>query len=519
MLMKTTAFIVGAFCAFISTATFAQEKVREVVTSDYNRNSISLVSLQRGDGWDNTAAAIVRDFDPGAKFDANDISTKSLRLSKTRSEAATQEEVNYAVDKVPFAREILAFIFDRDSKGMMNDKLVRYRGNYDAKDQDIINARASRVGTEALGDLGHGLVAGSYIMVVDFYDIRSERDKKGNVTWYADAQAFAYRIGITPAELDDFYEHCWIYEDDEPAAREDKIRAFNTLNIGMVPEARSSSSGSGKTAEAAMSSAINGLVTGLENRIDSWEVAVTIAARRPLRAKIGTKEGLRNGARYRAYSYKEDRNGNLLSVPRGFLRATEIADNTGMASGETETSKFYQISGLANIDEGWTIKQSNDMGIGVALGVKIGGLCSTSFMVDLDYLMNVRTGGSMSYLLLNGGFDLKNTGVTNFQVGVGYAYGLHLTRFFELAPYLLLSVDYLSRSVSSYESEYTALQKSAVVFEPGLRAALNVAYPLQVYGKLGYDWLTLQGSQYQTLNTYANHKSGVAFQVGAKWTF
>ena len=522
---KILYFVFGAL--LVSFTAGAQAKVQEVVTSDYNRNSVSMVAVQRGDVWDRTAYSIVTSYDPGAKFDINKIKTKTVKISKNRNDAVTQEEAGNAVYKVPFGREILSFIFNRDANGMMDDKLVRYRGNYDAKDQDVINARASRVGTDALGDMGHALVSGSYIVVTDFYNIYSKTDREGKVTWYASSKAFAFRIDMSSDKLNDFYEKCWIYDDDDPTARSAKIDAFNSMGIDMMPVASTTSSGSGKTAEAAMNSSMYGLLSGLENNISDWEVAVTISAKRPLRAKIGTKEGLRNGARYRAYSYSEDRNGNLISVPRGYLRATEISDNERISEGETEPSKFYQISGVANIDEGWTIKQSNDYGLGVSAGVRIGGFCSgASFMIDADYLINVSTGGNMSYILVNAGFDLARLGLSNLQAGAGFAYGLHLTRFLEIAPYGSIILDHLSPSSSSlyYESDLTFLEKSAFVLEPGLKASLNVAYPLQIYGKLCADLLLPTGSYYRTYNNEYylgsnKHKSGVGVQFGVKWTF
>ena len=126
----------------------AQEKIKEVVTSNYNRNSISMIALQRGDSYDSQVANAVQMFNPGEKFDINAIRTRTIRVNKVRSESLSQDEVDAAVAKAGLPKEILSYIFKRDAQGMMSDELVRYRGNYDAKDQDVINARASRVGAE-----------------------------------------------------------------------------------------------------------------------------------------------------------------------------------------------------------------------------------------------------------------------------------------------------------------------------------------------------------------------------------
>lgn len=506
----------------------AQAKVSEVVTSNYNRNSVSFIAVQRGDSFDKDVLSAVKSFNPGHKFDINKIPTKSFSIRKTRSLSSKNyssdytiplETINRSVVDGNLGREILSYTFNRDAEGFMNDKLIRYRGNYDAKDQDVINARASRVGLDALGDAGHGLISHSYIIVADPYMIEKKVNDQGKVSWNASTKGYAYKLDLSEEELNDFYDKCWIYEDDNTATKDAKRRAFYDYAPRMTAVAVVSSASSGTTVEGAVSSSLRGLVTELENNISDWEVAITIAARKPLRAKIGTKEGLQNKDRYRAYSYSEDREGNLISVPRGYLRATEVADNVGMSSGATDVSEFYQISGLANIDEGWTIKQSNDIGLGVMAGIKFGGLCKTSLSIDADYLINVKTNGMMSYLLFGFGFDLAKTGYFNYNVGAGYAYGIHLSRFFEIAPYAMLLDDYLSASTSATESKTTFLKKSALVLEPGVRATVNVAYPLQIYGKACFDILTLQGQYYRNYNSYVGHKSGFGFQVGAKWTF
>ena len=506
----------------------AQEKIRQVVSSDYNRNSISVVAVERGDSYDSQVRNAVNGLNLGEKYDINKIPTKAVRLSKYRSESSTQEEIDALVASKSFGTEILGSIFNRDSRGMMDDKTVRYRGNYDAKDQDVINARASRVGVDALGDLGHKLVSNSYIVLFDYFKIDRYTDRNGKTTWSTNAKAYAYRIGMSPERLNDFYEQCWIYEEDDQATRDSKINAFRNFAIDMEPVATVSNSGAGSDVQAAAASCLGALINSLENRISDWEVAVTILSKHPLQAKIGTKEGLGNGDRYRAYSYREDKNGNLVSVKRGYLRATEIASNTGMALGDTEPSKFYQVSGIANIDEGWTIKQSNDYKIGAMLGLKVGGINKTTLAVDMDYLVNLKTSGSASYVLFGFGLDVGKTGdYACFNLGLGYGYGLHFTRFFEFMPYATVGMDHISLS-NTDSDDNRFLRSSALVLEPGVKAALNVAYPLQVYAKVCYDLLiygqTVNDIYYrynQALATYYDneHHSGLGIQFGVKWTF
>ena len=290
----------------------AQAKVKEVVTSDYNRNSLSFIAVQRGDSYDADVVAAMKAFSPGEKFDINKIATETIAASRRRASTSQNstndsvipaEEITSAVRGKSLDKEILSYIFGRDSQGYMNDKLIRYRGNYDAKDQDVINARVSRVGIEALGDAGHGLVSHSYVVVVDPYRLEKKVSDKGKVTWYASTKGYAYKLSLTPEQLNDFYGRCWIYEDDDDATKAAKRKAFNAFPTQMEQVAVVSASGSASDTQKAIYNSLSDVVTKLENQLSDWEVAVTIASRKPLRAKIGTKEGLSNGDRYRAYSY------------------------------------------------------------------------------------------------------------------------------------------------------------------------------------------------------------------------
>lgn len=128
----------------------AQTKVKEVVTDSYNRNSLSVVVVQRGDNYDGTVLTTVRGEGISEKFDANEIGTKAVHVMKNRGTALSIDELNEVIGKNDFGKEIVSYVFNRTSDGMMNDELVRHRGNYNADDQDVINSRASKIGSAAV---------------------------------------------------------------------------------------------------------------------------------------------------------------------------------------------------------------------------------------------------------------------------------------------------------------------------------------------------------------------------------
>lgn len=518
--MKKTLFTL--LLLVICTGVNAQTKVKEVVTDSYSRNSLSVVVVQRNDSFDGTVLSTVRTEGIPEKFDANEIVTKSVVLKKQRSQALTAADFDALIAENQFGKEIVSYVFNRTSDGVMNDDLVRSRGLYNADDQDVINARASKIGNAALEAAGNNLIASSYIMLLDFSNIKKEVDKDGGESWSTEGNVGVYVMDFSKDNLDDFYAKTWIYDTDSEDAKSAKRQAFDDYVINMIPVANGKFTGTGETLDEAVASGYEKAIYNMEKAIPEWNVTVSVSDVKPIRAKIGTKESLKNGSRYRSYSYKEDKDGNLVSVKHGYLRATKIADNSGMATGETPASEFYQISGTANIQEGWTLKQSNDLKLGVGLSPKLGGISNFSVALDFDYIVDINTKGNTIYALVTVGVDPSTFGgeydVTNIMASVGAGYGLHIIRPFEIMPYVMVGGDYLSFSDSDSDDS----GKFAYFAEAGVRAAYTVAYPVQVFAKANFDLMLSKGAYYDVVNTGCmkhEHGSGIGFQVGVKYTF
>lgn len=78
--------------------------------------------------------------------------------------------------------------------------------------------------------------------------------------------------------------------------------------------------------------------------IDDFRVRVPLLYTKPIRAKVGLKEGLSKGQRWVLLETVE-KDGIPMQVHRGFVRADSIVDNRGIATGNTKPSTFYQIQG------------------------------------------------------------------------------------------------------------------------------------------------------------------------------
>lgn len=550
--MKKTASFIALISAILTAN--AQGKVREVVSDLYDRSGLTVIVVSREDMYDGSSLDFVNTLVIDNKFDANIIGTRSLPLKKDRAQPLTAAEADSIVMNSGVPKEILGYIYNRKADGSMDDELIRYRGHYNADDQDVINAAAAKVGEQHLA-WGEALVNSSYILLLDFFNIRKTVDKKtGEVSesYVLDANAYVYKIECGSEKLNEFYVTSWASATDSPEHKAASRDAFDRFRLDAVPVASVNASSeslmsslSGKTAasvEEAQKNAFANAMFKLENTIQEWQVGVAVISVKPIKAKVGRKEGISNGSRFRAYSYEEDRDGNLLSRKRGYLRAAEVADNRQFATGNTEPSTFYQISGIRDIEEGWILKEKKDLKVGVSANVRIGGLSPLSVNATLDYLIHFSKIGSV-YAIVNAGLDplvytqneiLKDKEgnpavISNFNLAVGAGYGFRAGRFIEVMPYVVTGTDYLKLDGEMVFEDFTDNEnkKNAAFFlEPGLRVSFQIAYPFSICLKGGYD-LLLNNIDTSTDYNYINsaldprlrHRSGIFVEAGFRYAF
>ena len=502
--MKRPVSVIALLSAILTAN--AQEKVKEVVSDDYDRSGLTVIVVSRGDMYDENSLDFVNTLVIDNKFDANPIGTRSLFLKKDRTQPLTAAEADSLIRNSGVSKEILGYIYNRKEDGSMDDALIRYRGRYNADDQDVINAAAAKVGEQHLA-WGEGLVNSSYILLLDFFNIRRPVDEKtGEVSdsYILDANAFVYKIDCGSDKLNEFYVTSWASATDTPERKAAAREAFDSFRLDVVPVASVKASSTSTSNLAGGSDAYVDVLAGLlskslgqeedkegqenektsapipeentvvkaqkyafadalfklEKMIPGWQVGVAVISVKPIKAKVGRKEGLSNGSRFRAYSYEEDRNGNLLSRKRGYLRAAEVSDNRQFATGRTDPSTFYQISGVRNIEEGWILKEKKDLKVGVSANMRIGGLSALSVNATvnatLDYLIHFSKLGS-AYAIVSAGLDplvytqnqiFKDkednpVAISNFNLAVGAGYGFHAGRFVEVMPYVVAGTDYM----------------------------------------------------------------------------
>ncbi len=437
---------------------FAQnfDSNRGKLSDSYQRNSITKMYVTYGDRFDGMMNLYMNSFVVfGEKFDKNEIGMREFRTYKKRGELGSFA-VQSVLDQQQVGKKILSFWLNRDSNGMMNDELLQSRSLYNVTDKEVMIDEASKV--SHLRDMGEMLINNSYVVVFDLKKVEkkeyvNKKTGKKTITYYADMAAYAFQLDFTPDMLIDLYDHMWIYDTDNASVKAAKKKAYDDMTVKMKSAASTTVRGSGASEQAAINATFSSILHNLEKNIDAWQVKTDIVTTHPIRAKIGTKENLKNGDRYKVFAYKEAAGKTargtdtivLRKVRKGFVRATTIANNNRVADGKTPMSRFYQIHG-GHLEPGMLLQEAKDKKMAVSIGFGYPGV-SVAY-ADIDYLLHIGNLGVCQYFITNFGFSVDAT----FDVGIGYGIGFPLSRMFELQPYIKAGLDIEAEGLADYEN-------------------------------------------------------------------
>ncbi len=567
--------------------------------AEYNRNSVSLVVTTYADNYDNMFESNILSKSMGSKFDVNEISTKSIRLRTSRiientnsikgfrPDAMTARGIVNCLNDEDVGKQIFNYILQRDKEGRFSRVILDQRGKWNATDKDVMESQLTQV--DAMGQNGEMLMEKSYVVVIDMKNpTREERkvkDSKGNtvtkVQWKANIAGYVFKITDAHEVAARVLSEMWIYDTDDAATVAAKKNAYDNLDILMSLNAADGVTAYGDELADAVNSGFNSVIEKLVKAIPEWQVAIDCETVKPfITAKIGTKEGVRNGHRYGIYGqvYNAKKGANEFRR-KGFVRATEVADNRRVADGKADSTYFYRISGVQPLKGNEILKEKKDAGISISFDYtynaslakpnnnKLFGSFSMA-NVGVDFLMNIKKRGFSQYLTMNFGLDvmsgsklleghnnygeyayitgddgkfLFDKGVMYFNVSIGYMCGVKLYHFLEVQPYLRVGADvFLSPSVSlnklkelAYIEDFNPKEemtedntktKGSIYLDPGVRFAFNIYYPVQLYFQVTYSVNIYGLDSYKVINDYLKdcgygHKNGLGIGGGVRLCF
>lgn len=504
-----------ALAAAVALGASAQAKVQTQEAMDYQRSSVTVVPAQgltHGHvvkAWADTVSY------GGDKFDHNNV---SLHVSAGN----TADSIQAALHQARAGKHIVNYWLQYDGK-KFDQQILEQRSRYNATDADVLRDQASKV--SMLFTNGKPLMKNSYIVVANPLSIKEKVDKKGNKTYAASVATYVYRVALNDTVLDEVWG-MWLDDESTEAA----VAQWEATNFDVEYVSHVTMEGSAKSPEAAVVAACDGALEKLEQKIEKWQVVTSVYQIHPLRAKIGTKEGVRNSDRYAAYKVIEDQDGNLSYKRMAYVRATQVANNTFNAEGESPTSKFYQITGRTNVKEGYFLKQKKDARSSISLSGNLWGYAPV--MIDYDYLVHTSQSlGMMQYagVSLSGDFGKLgeegqywlNTTDKQFwaSISVNYGLGIHFSRFFELTPNIGIGVDYCGATLDgdSDEDDSSFAKRLAYYGRGGVKFGFQICYAFQVFVRADYSYRFSEGDWYFDADRKRFNKLSAG--IGLKYNF
>ena len=281
-------------------------------------------------------------------------------------------------------------------------------------------------------------------------------------------------------------------------------------------------------------------IADVEKVIPKFKVRANLIESDPLKAKIGLKEGLHVDQRFFVYEDKMNRAGKVKSKRKGVVRVKHVSDNRQNSTGKSESTEFYQIAGNG-LGVGMVLEQQRGANMSLAAGYNfIGEVNGIEFRLDYNLsslFASLSQDGNVvpgfkAYIEM--GFDYQtyksnlfkyhdvnniyeatleraddeiykaNFGFARF--GIGLAKSFQLTKNVSLAPELAWNYE-MALSTNMWDEEgkdvslvgivdagslnkpsdtdvSNTLQYNVHYFIAGAQVVINIAYPVQLYGKL-----------------------------------
>jgi hypothetical protein len=304
----------------------------------------------------------------------------------------------------------------------------------------------------------------------------------------------------------------------------------------------------------------------VEKVIPKFKVRANLVNSDPILAKIGLKEGLLVDQRFFVYEDKMNRSGKVKSKRKGVVRVKHVSDNRQNATGNSESTEFYQIAGNG-LGVGMILEQQKGANMSLSGGYNfLGEINGVEFRLDYN-LSSLFASLSQDGNVIPGfkvyiemGFDYQTYNSNLFKYydinnifeatlerpdneiyranfgfgrfGLGLAKSFQLTKNISLAPELAWNyelaistdmwdedgenvplddiVDANSLNKPSDSDVSNSLQYNVHYFIAGAQVVINIAYPIQLYGKLDL-FMPFLGTLDRDKELFVNYRWGDFF--------
>jgi hypothetical protein len=129
---------------------------------------------------------------------------------------------------------------------------------------------------------------------------------------------------------------------------------------------------------------VDDFITVVTKVIPKFRIRASIINTKPIEANIGLKEGLKTDQRYFVYQDKMNKKGGIKSKRLGVIRVKHVADNREISIGDSKSTRFYQIAGKG-LGTGMIAEQHHGANMGFSIGYNfLGNIKGVEFRLDYN---------------------------------------------------------------------------------------------------------------------------------------
>lgn len=159
---------------FSSTFVFGQGRLQQDGEVQYKRSSLYSILLSHPNAkYSKQIDYVYLSLPPVDKYEDHNMNVRRVSASGTQYIAA--DSIRNFCEANHIARRLVAKWFNRDTMGNFDVNLIARRGNYNASEMDVQQAKMSKRGLSLLSDAGEQLIGNTFVIVNDIVYVDKEK--------------------------------------------------------------------------------------------------------------------------------------------------------------------------------------------------------------------------------------------------------------------------------------------------------------------------------------------------------
>jgi hypothetical protein len=521
---------------------------KKFVSSEYDRNSVTFIGLDYSENLSEPLLKVLSKQKAPDKYYDNAIPENIIKTGAERDSAlgfpipATEQQLKKWFNDYKIGQQILSVWFNRQPDGSFNVDRLKERGLFNANDNDYMVASASKRGESSLMDMGLQLVNQSYVLVFDYYGIKSmaqvyqksetPEEKRVMNGFQSELQTFLLKLDFNDSVAAVFFQKYWTTPDDPK--REAKAAEFEKAEFPFIFKKRQYTTATAtqynpgqilapkvqKTDEQLMDDmvkmSLESILTSVENQDQNFRVKAMVSDVKPIRAKIGKKEGLKFDQRYFVMENQTNAKGQVTSKRVAVVKSMKVVDNRNVTSGQTQPSAFYQIAGRKVDNYGMFLQQKNDIGTNLYLGTTTGGLPGFEGRLEFYVSKFFNGGGRLATswkIYVGGGYSKDTYEIGEFtdefkfaRVSFGIAKDFYIMHNLHWSPFVGYGLESATWKTGGQD------ELSTDFVEAGVRIGINLTHNIQLMGSATYYSMLSSDYIYGDTGEKEDFDYGIAFE-------